>query len=80
MNKKSCYLCFHVYDDWLVSYTQRSYMHTYGASLLQGITGHEMCHYFWDTTVRMEWEGEPMWPFLPHAPSFANTQIYHTHA
>lgn len=23
----------------------------------QGITGHELCHYFWDTSVRMEWEG-----------------------
>lgn len=24
---------------------------------VQGITGHELCHYFWDTSVRMEWEG-----------------------
>jgi len=23
---------------------------------LQGITGHELCHYFWDPSVRMEWE------------------------
>ena len=23
----------------------------------QGITGHELCHYFWDPKVRMEWEG-----------------------
>lgn len=25
--------------------------------MLQGITGHELCHYFWDPSVRMEWEG-----------------------
>ena len=25
--------------------------------LLQGITGHEFCHYFWDPSIRMEWEG-----------------------
>ena len=24
---------------------------------LQGITGPELCHYFWDSSVRMEWEG-----------------------
>lgn len=24
--------------------------------LLQGITGHELCHYFWDPAVRLEWE------------------------
>ena len=23
---------------------------------MQGITGHELCHYFWDPSVRMEWE------------------------
>lgn len=26
-------------------------MHT-----IDGVTAHEMCHYFWDTDVRMEWE------------------------
>jgi len=25
--------------------------------VFQGITGHELCHYFWDVSVRMEWEG-----------------------
>lgn len=24
---------------------------------VQRITGHELCHYFWDPSVRMEWEG-----------------------
>jgi collagen type IV alpha-3-binding protein len=24
---------------------------------VKGITGHELCHYFWDPAVRMEWEG-----------------------
>ncbi|XP_067935028.1 ceramide transfer protein-like isoform X2 [Watersipora subatra] len=24
---------------------------------VQGVTGHELCHYFWDNSVRMEWEG-----------------------
>ena len=24
---------------------------------VRGITGHELCHYFWDPEVRMEWEG-----------------------
>ena len=23
---------------------------------LQGITGHELCHYFWEPSVRLEWE------------------------
>ena len=23
---------------------------------VRGITGHELCHYFWDPAVRMEWE------------------------
>jgi len=23
---------------------------------VRGVTGHEMCHYFWDPAVRMEWE------------------------
>lgn len=23
----------------------------------QGITGHEVCHYFWDIKYRMDWEG-----------------------
>lgn len=24
---------------------------------VKGITGHEICHYFWDLSVRMDWEG-----------------------
>jgi collagen type IV alpha-3-binding protein len=24
--------------------------------VVQGITGHELCHYFWDPAVRLEWE------------------------
>lgn len=28
----------------------------YDVCVLQGITGHELCHYFWDPSVRMEWE------------------------
>jgi hypothetical protein len=24
---------------------------------MKGITGHELCKYFWDPAVRMEWEG-----------------------
>ena len=24
---------------------------------VKGITGHELCKYFWDPAVRMEWEG-----------------------
>eukprot|EP00106_Octopus_bimaculoides_P013480 XP_014780922.1 PREDICTED: collagen type IV alpha-3-binding protein-like [Octopus bimaculoides] len=24
---------------------------------VKGITGHEICHYFWDLNVRMDWEG-----------------------
>ncbi|KAM8866333.1 ceramide transfer protein-like isoform X3 [Synchiropus splendidus] len=23
---------------------------------VKGVTGHEVCHYFWDTSVRMDWE------------------------
>uniref|UniRef100_A0A8C6TLH8 Ceramide transfer protein n=1 Tax=Neogobius melanostomus TaxID=47308 RepID=A0A8C6TLH8_9GOBI len=23
---------------------------------VKGVTGHELCHYFWDTSVRMDWE------------------------
>ncbi|KAK2157799.1 hypothetical protein LSH36_184g03031, partial [Paralvinella palmiformis] len=23
---------------------------------VQGVTGHELCHYFWDPSIRMEWE------------------------
>lgn len=23
---------------------------------VKGVTGHEVCHYFWDTDVRMDWE------------------------
>ncbi|XP_072289918.1 ceramide transfer protein-like isoform X2 [Eucyclogobius newberryi] len=23
---------------------------------VKGVTGHELCHYFWDTAVRMDWE------------------------
>ena len=25
--------------------------------IFQGITGHELCHYFWDIQYRMEWGG-----------------------
>lgn len=25
--------------------------------IIKGITGHELCKYFWDPAVRMEWEG-----------------------
>uniref|UniRef100_A0A668AP63 Ceramide transfer protein n=1 Tax=Myripristis murdjan TaxID=586833 RepID=A0A668AP63_9TELE len=25
---------------------------------VKGVTGHEVCHYFWDTAVRMDWETE----------------------
>ena len=25
--------------------------------ILQGITGHEVCHHFWDIKYRMDWEG-----------------------
>ncbi|XP_029017324.1 ceramide transfer protein-like isoform X2 [Betta splendens] len=24
--------------------------------VVKGVTGHEVCHYFWDTSVRMDWE------------------------
>lgn len=24
--------------------------------VVKGVTGHEVCHYFWDTAVRMDWE------------------------
>ena len=24
--------------------------------IIKGVTGHEMCHYFWNPSVRMEWE------------------------
>lgn len=23
---------------------------------VKGVTGHEVCHYFWDTTYRNDWE------------------------
>lgn len=25
---------------------------------VKGVTGHELCHYFWDTAVRLDWESE----------------------
>ena len=25
--------------------------------MFKGVTGHEICKYFWDPSVRMEWEG-----------------------
>lgn len=25
---------------------------------VKGVTGHEVCHYFWDTDVRMDWESK----------------------
>lgn len=25
---------------------------------VKGVTGHEVCHYFWDTAVRLDWESE----------------------
>ena len=25
---------------------------------VKGVTGHEVCHYFWDTNVRNDWESE----------------------
>lgn len=25
---------------------------------VKGVTGHELCHYFWDTDVRNDWESE----------------------
>lgn len=25
---------------------------------VKGVTGHEVCHYFWDTAVRMDWESK----------------------
>lgn len=25
---------------------------------VKGVTGHEVCHYFWDTNVRYDWESE----------------------
>ena len=25
---------------------------------VKGVTGHEVCHYFWDTAVRNDWESE----------------------
>ena len=31
---------------------------------VKGVTGHEVCHYFWDTAVRLDWESEshrPHW-------------------
>lgn len=31
---------------------------------VKGVTGHEVCHYFWDTAVRLDWESEfSVWPF-----------------
>lgn len=26
--------------------------------VVKGVTGHEVCHYFWDTAVRMDWESK----------------------
>lgn len=25
---------------------------------VKGVTGHEVCHYFWDTDVRNDWESK----------------------
>lgn len=25
---------------------------------VKGVTGHEVCHYFWDTNVRNDWESK----------------------
>lgn len=25
---------------------------------VKGVTGHEVCHYFWDTAVRLDWESK----------------------
>lgn len=27
---------------------------------VKGVTGHEVCHYFWDTAVRMDWESKSL--------------------
>lgn len=31
---------------------------------VKGVTGHELCHYFWDTDVRNDWESESI--FIHH--------------
>lgn len=38
---------------------------------VKGVTGHEVCHYFWDTAVRLDWESEcSVFSVLSHLQSF----------
>lgn len=33
---------------------------------VKGVTGHEVCHYFWNTDVRNDWESECIYTRTTH--------------
>nr|XP_039251788.1 ceramide transfer protein-like isoform X1 [Styela clava] len=46
---------------------------------IEGVTAHEMCHYFWDTDIRMEWEATIESFRVLDAPDDHTSIIYQTH-
>lgn len=46
---------------------------------IKNVTAHEMCHYFWDTDVRMEWEGTIESFRVLEIPEEYTSIIYQTH-
>ena len=45
--------CFHT-----IKVNERTFRSSSFTRLLQGVTGHEICRYFWEFQYRMEWESE----------------------
>uniref|UniRef100_A0A674NGV8 Ceramide transporter 1a n=1 Tax=Takifugu rubripes TaxID=31033 RepID=A0A674NGV8_TAKRU len=45
---------------------------------VKGVTGHEVCHYFWDTAVRLDWESEFSVLSRPQTTSRFNKKILAT--
>lgn len=41
---------------------------------VKGVTGHEVCHYFWDTAVRLDWESE--FSSSKHSPSHQRCLLF----
>lgn len=42
---------------------------------VKGVTGHELCHYFWDTDVRNDWESESICLFH-HQVNFIDKHLF----
>lgn len=36
---------------------------------VKGVTGHEVCQYFWDTSVRLDWESTSTASHVPMGPA-----------